>query len=108
MGQNVCSCGYFALSGIPCTHVVAAIGFLRLRVEYHINDIYKTTRVAQAYGNGIPALVGIQAWPLAVGFDVLPPRGRRMPGRPRKARRKEPIKLEGRPRSSEPGAQLSR
>ncbi|CAN1185210.1 hypothetical protein LINPERHAP2_LOCUS37420 [Linum perenne] len=106
MRNNTCSCGYFTLSGIPCTHAVAAIGFLRLKVEDHVHELYKTERVALAYGYGIPALVGRQAWPIASGLHVLPPQCKRMAGRPKKARRKEPAELQGRPRRSGTGRRL--
>ncbi|CAN1121161.1 hypothetical protein LINPERPRIM_LOCUS2017 [Linum perenne] len=106
MKNNTCSCGYYTLSGIPCTHAVAAIGFLRLKIEDHVHKLYKVERVAQAYGYGVPALVGRQAWPAAQGYDVLPPKIKRQPGRPKKARRKEPAELEGRPRRSGPGRAL--
>ncbi|CAN1173994.1 hypothetical protein LINPERHAP2_LOCUS31014 [Linum perenne] len=106
MKNNTCSCGYYTLSGIPCTHAVAAIGFLRLKIEDHVHDQYKVERVAQAYGYGVPALIGRQAWPDAQGYDVLPPKSKRQPGQPKKARKKEPAKLEGRPRRSGPGRAL--
>ncbi|CAN1820236.1 hypothetical protein LINPERHAP1_LOCUS29026 [Linum perenne] len=61
MEKDTCSCGYFQLSGIPCTHAIDASGFLRLRIEDHVHDLYKIERVSQAYGYGVPALVGRQA-----------------------------------------------
>ncbi|CAN1732468.1 hypothetical protein LINPERHAP1_LOCUS1640 [Linum perenne] len=108
IGQNTCSCGYFTLSGIPCTHAVVAIGFLRLQVEDHVHVLYKTERVAQAYGYGVPNIRGRQAWPPAEGYDVLPPKGRKMPGRPKKARRKEAAELHGQQRRAGRGLQLNR
>ncbi|CAN1782361.1 hypothetical protein LINPERHAP1_LOCUS15779 [Linum perenne] len=106
--NNTCSCGYFTLSGIPCNHAVAAIAFMRLKLEDHVDPVYHTERVMQAYGYGVPAIVGRQAWPPAEGYDVLPPLGKRMPGRPKKVRRKEAAELQGRPRKSAPGFHLSR
>ncbi|CAN1269705.1 hypothetical protein LINPERPRIM_LOCUS13679, partial [Linum perenne] len=73
-----------------------------------VHDLYKIERVSQAYGYGVPALVGRQAWPRAEGYDVLPPKVRRMPGRPKKARQREAAELIGRPRRSGGGVQLSR
>ncbi|CAN1146154.1 hypothetical protein LINPERPRIM_LOCUS6794 [Linum perenne] len=106
--QRNCSCGYYDLSCIPCRHAVAAIAFLHLKVEDHVHELYTTEKVAQTYGYGVPALLGRQAWPMAEGLDVLPPKGRRMSGRPKKARRKELAELQGRPRKAGRGVQLSR
>ncbi|CAN1848533.1 hypothetical protein LINPERHAP1_LOCUS38969 [Linum perenne] len=108
MRNNTCSCGYFLLSGIPCTHAVVAIAFMRLNLEDHVDKVYRTEHVRKAYGYGVPALVGRQAWPSAVGYDVLPPQAKKMPGRPKKARRKEPAELQGRQRRTGVGFQLSR
>ncbi|CAN1279013.1 hypothetical protein LINPERPRIM_LOCUS16841 [Linum perenne] len=78
--NRACSCGYYSLSGISCLHAVAAILFLHLKVEEYVHDLYKTSHVATAYGQGIPSIVGCQAWPQAIGYDILPPIGRRMLG----------------------------
>ncbi|CAN1120663.1 hypothetical protein LINPERHAP2_LOCUS335 [Linum perenne] len=89
-------------------HAVAAISFLRLKVEDYVHELYKTNHVATAYGQGIPAIVGRQAWPQAIGSDILPPIGRRMPGRPKKARRKELAELGGQQRRNGRGVTLGR
>ncbi|CAN1189912.1 hypothetical protein LINPERHAP2_LOCUS40179 [Linum perenne] len=56
--NNTCSCGYFTLSGIPCNHAVAAIAFMHLNLEEHVDLVYHIERVMQAYGDGVPAIVG--------------------------------------------------
>ncbi|CAN1293605.1 hypothetical protein LINPERPRIM_LOCUS22094 [Linum perenne] len=52
--------------------------------------------------------MGRQAWPMAEGYDVLPLKVRRMSGRPKKARCKEPAELQGQQRRSGQGVQLNR
>ncbi|CAN1812972.1 hypothetical protein LINPERHAP1_LOCUS26705, partial [Linum perenne] len=57
---------------------------------------------------GVLALVGMQGWPHATGYTVLPPPGRRLSGRPKKARRKELAELKGQQRKNGVGTQLRR
>ncbi|CAN1134420.1 hypothetical protein LINPERPRIM_LOCUS16103, partial [Linum perenne] len=108
LNNRTCTCGYYTLSGIPCLHCIAAVAFLRLDLEEFIHDLYKCSRVAKAYSYGVPALVGRQGWPHATGYTVLPPPGRRLPGRPKKARRKELTELKGQQRKNGVGTQLRR
>ncbi|CAN1182231.1 hypothetical protein LINPERHAP2_LOCUS35859 [Linum perenne] len=96
-----CSCGYWGLSGIPCHHGVSAITYFRLDVEPFVHKYYYTDYVARGYTNGIPPLLGQQAWPNVSGSAIHPPRMKRMLGRPKKARRKEASELH--PSSSQRG-----
>ncbi|CAN1216964.1 hypothetical protein LINPERPRIM_LOCUS851 [Linum perenne] len=85
-----------------------SVAFLRLDLEEFVHDLYKCSRVAKAYSYGVPALVGRQGWPHATGYTVLPPPGRRLLGRPKKARRKELAELKGQQRKNGVGTQLRR
>ncbi|CAN1184998.1 hypothetical protein LINPERHAP2_LOCUS37282 [Linum perenne] len=69
-----CSCGYWGLSGIPCHHGVSAITYFRLDVEPFVHKYYYTDYVARGYTNGIPPLLGQQAWPNVSGSAIHPPR----------------------------------
>ncbi|CAN0906221.1 hypothetical protein LINGRAHAP2_LOCUS24124 [Linum grandiflorum] len=106
--DRTCTCGYYTLFGIPCTHAVAAIAYMRLNVDEFVHKLYHTEKVAAIYRYGLPALVGRQHWPYTYGLIVLPPPGKRMPGRPKVARRKELAELKGQPRRQGPGTCLGR
>ncbi|CAN1184928.1 hypothetical protein LINPERHAP2_LOCUS37249 [Linum perenne] len=108
LNNRTCTCGYYTLLGIPCLHSIAAVAYLRLDLDDFIHDLYKCSRVAKSYNYGVPALVGKQAWPDATGYTVLPPPGRRLPGRPKKARRKELAELNGQQRKKGVGTCLKR
>ncbi|CAN1191387.1 hypothetical protein LINPERHAP2_LOCUS41030 [Linum perenne] len=88
-----CSCGYWGLGGIPCHHAVSAISYLRLEVDDFVQKYYHIEYVARGYTHGIPLLVGQQAWSQVNGYTIHPPRMKCMPGRPKKARRKEASEL---------------
>ncbi|CAN0846653.1 hypothetical protein LINGRAHAP2_LOCUS4546 [Linum grandiflorum] len=93
--DSTCTCGYYTLSRILCTHAIAAIAYMRLNVDEFVHELYHTEKVAAGYRYGLPALVGRQHWPYTYGFTVLPPLGKCMPGRPKVARRKELAELKG-------------
>ncbi|CAN1743921.1 hypothetical protein LINPERHAP1_LOCUS1954, partial [Linum perenne] len=98
LDKNLCTCGYWELSGIPCVHAIASASYLRKDIYYWTNIAYTTCYAREAYGfGGIPALPGQQAWEPAEGSEVRPPVTRLMPGRPKKNRRKERQELEVRP-----------
>ncbi|CAN1159524.1 hypothetical protein LINPERHAP2_LOCUS22763 [Linum perenne] len=63
--ERTCTCEYFNLSEIPCVHAVAPTSFLCLQVEPFVQDLYTISQVSKAYGVGLPATVGRQAWPEA-------------------------------------------
>ncbi|CAN1147528.1 hypothetical protein LINPERHAP2_LOCUS15933, partial [Linum perenne] len=94
-------CGYWGISGIPCHHGMSAITCFRLDVEPFVHKYYYTDYVVRGYTNGIPPLLGQQAWPQVSGCTIHPPRMKRMPGRPKKARRNEASELH--PSSSQRG-----
>ncbi|CAN1144657.1 hypothetical protein LINPERHAP2_LOCUS14220 [Linum perenne] len=101
LDKNICSCGYWKLSGLPCVHVITVASFLRKDIEYWVGDIFSVRHAQKAYGyGGIPAIPGQQAWEEAEGTIIRPPTNRIMPGRPKKNRRKERQELEVRPSKS--------
>ncbi|CAI0400006.1 unnamed protein product [Linum tenue] len=94
--NRTCTCGAWDLSGLPCCHVLSAIGLMRLHLEDYVDPFYFVPTVAKVYKVGIPCLVGQQAWPRAEGYPIYPPKQKKMPGRPKKKRRKEAGELEKR------------
>ncbi|CAI0425096.1 unnamed protein product [Linum tenue] len=86
LGIHSCTCGYWDLSGIPCIHALSAIAHSRLHVEDFVHHYYHVSTVRKAYAEGIPCLVGSQAWPNAEGYLIHPQITRAMPGRPKKKR----------------------
>ncbi|KAL5704299.1 hypothetical protein ACHQM5_022747 [Ranunculus cassubicifolius] len=89
MNLKVCSCGLWSLSGIPCTHAIAAIYHLRDQPENYVSDWYHRNKMEMAYFHGLEPINGEPLWVKHGGIPLKPPRQRRLPGRPKKARRKE-------------------
>ncbi|XP_042018903.1 uncharacterized protein LOC121766704 [Salvia splendens] len=93
-----CGCKKWDLTGIPCIHACAAIHFLKQTVDDYVHEYYSLSKYTSAYGYGLPALNGEKLWPQAEGYPVVPPPVKKMPGRPKKVRRRDPFKKDpGRP-----------
>ncbi|KAL1545789.1 hypothetical protein AAHA92_22473 [Salvia divinorum] len=84
-----CACRVWDITGIPCVHGCAVINFLNKSVESYVSDYFKLEKYKLAYGFGIPPLNGENLWPPAQGCRVIPPPVKKMPGRPKKMRKRD-------------------
>ena len=73
------------------SHSIAAINFLKEDVDEYVNQYFSVSKYKLAYGYGLPAVNGEILWPVAEGYPVTPPPVRKMPGRPKKVRRRDPF-----------------
>ncbi|XP_047983687.1 uncharacterized protein LOC125224347 [Salvia hispanica] len=89
-----CGCRKWELTGIPCVHGCAVINFLKQNMDDYVNEWFSVGKYKLAYGYGLPALNGEKLWPAAEGLPVIPPPIRKMPGRPKKVRRRDPYEKE--------------
>lgn len=86
---KTCSCRRWNLSGLPCSHAVTCIFKKKDDVLDYIVEWYKVDKMKQAYDFYIKPLNGEKMWPKSSIDPPLPPQARRMPGRPKKQRRRE-------------------
>ncbi|CAL1411060.1 unnamed protein product [Linum trigynum] len=91
--NRTCTCGWWALNGIPCSHAFESIRSMRGHLDLYVDGFFKMEFVKMAYKFPIPALEGRQAWMPVFGNKVYPPRIRRMPGRPKTKRRREALEI---------------
>ncbi|CAN1245466.1 hypothetical protein LINGRAPRIM_LOCUS2962 [Linum grandiflorum] len=108
LATKSCTCGYWDLSGIPCLHAVSCISYMRADLFSFVYDWYSIENARKAYSFGVPALVGRRAWPETEGLIVYPPVTKALPGRPKKAWRKEAVELESRPTRNGRGTEVGR
>ncbi|KAH6771697.1 hypothetical protein C2S51_010101 [Perilla frutescens var. frutescens] len=88
MGTRSCTCRAWDLSGIPCIHACSAIHFLKEDVADYVADYYTISKYIECFRCGLEPINGKTMWPEAVGDPVQPPLLRKMPGRPKKKRRR--------------------
>ena len=85
---KTCAYGYWKISGLPCKHVAACIVHKRANVETYYDEYLTRFNYLKAYGEIIHPLPDLND--IYVDEEVKPPILRRLLGRPRKNRRREP------------------
>lgn len=92
--EHTCTCGSWQLSGIPCAHTIAALGFINKDPETYVSNWFKKDMFKEAYKHSIKPLKGSMHWPNTNDIKPLPPKERRMPGRPTVKRKRDPSEKE--------------
>ena len=98
LANNICSCGKWDKSGIPCQHAMAAIAFHGADPLNYISEWFKKETYLRAYQFNISPVKGRSFWPTSKESPMLSPMIKRMPGRPAKKGKKE--LLEGKNKSN--------
>ena len=86
--NRICSCGYFQLSGLPCSHAITAIYKCGQLVEDYIAPCYSVSVFKQIYDHCLEPVQGEESWPISDKPRPQAPGYVRMPGRPKKNARK--------------------
>nr|GLL37918.1 uncharacterized protein LOC109193258 [Ipomoea trifida] len=86
-----CSCRGWDLTGIPCSHAVAAIRKQRQSPEDYVHQCYSVDSYLRAYEPAILPIQSSDLWPKVDLPAPLPPKYKAQPGRPKKKRRTNPL-----------------
>ncbi|KAF7150533.1 hypothetical protein RHSIM_Rhsim02G0213500 [Rhododendron simsii] len=97
MSTKACSCREWQIAGIPCRHAVAALTHKRANIEEGCDQSFMIDAYLKTHGGMIHPVTDQRMWEPIQGHQLDPPPLRRMPGRPRKNRRREGC-LEGQER----------
>ncbi|CAI9266449.1 unnamed protein product [Lactuca saligna] len=89
-----CACRIWQLTGIPCLHGVAAISYLNHDAEAYVSQSYTTEAYLKCYKYSINPLNSSEMWPDVPYHNPLPPKRRRLPGRPSVKRKRDAIERE--------------
>ncbi|XP_014517285.1 uncharacterized protein LOC106774762 [Vigna radiata var. radiata] len=81
------TCRKWAITGIPCTHATTAIKFLNINLEDYIAHWFRKSTYEETYNVIINPINGQHIWEVTPYSDILPPKKKTMPGRPKKKRR---------------------
>ncbi|WVY90437.1 hypothetical protein V8G54_035951 [Vigna mungo] len=82
-----CTCRKWAITGIPCTHAITAMKFLNINAEHYIDHWFRKSTYEETYNGIIYPINGQHIWEVTPYSDILPPKKKTMPGRPKKKRR---------------------
>ncbi|CAI9275501.1 unnamed protein product [Lactuca saligna] len=89
-----CACRIWQLTGIPCLHGVAAISYLNHDAETYVSQSYTTEAYLECYKYSINPLNSSDMWPDVPYHKPLPPKRRRLLGRPSVKRKRDAIERE--------------
>ncbi|GJT72355.1 multidrug resistance-associated protein 5 [Tanacetum coccineum] len=86
-GKRTCSCRMWQLSGLPCVHATKLIFLINRVPESYVPTWFETDMYFMAYHKYVKPVPDMNFWPdQSMCSTVLPPKPRKMPGRPRKKR----------------------
>ncbi|GJY05813.1 multidrug resistance-associated protein 5 [Tanacetum coccineum] len=86
-GKRTCSCRMWQLSGLPCVHATKVTFLINRVPESYVPTWFETDMYFVAYHNYVKPVHGMNFWPNQSMYStVLPPKPRKMLGRPRKKR----------------------
>ncbi|XP_027150245.1 uncharacterized protein LOC113750477 [Coffea eugenioides] len=89
LDKCTCTCRKWELIGLPCCHAIACISLAGGKVEAYVHKCYSRQAYLAAYEPTIAPISGPNTWKCSTKEPVLPPNKVRLPGRPKKARRRE-------------------
>ncbi|XP_076910780.1 uncharacterized protein LOC143568517 [Bidens hawaiensis] len=89
LNNRTCTCRKWELTGIPCYHVCAVAGSLKMNVEELVHSCLTKEMYLKSYQFTIPPLPSEKHWPV-VELPLNPPPIKIGPGRPKKNRKKDP------------------
>ena len=90
LDEQNCTCRVWQLSGVPCMHACAAIGYRNLKPEDFVHHSLSKAKWELTYANYIQAVPSEEYWAKSNCDTIQPPPIKRPPGRPKKQRRRAP------------------
>ncbi|XP_057807688.1 uncharacterized protein LOC131022238 [Salvia miltiorrhiza] len=88
LGAGLCSCVDWNLTAIPCVHAMACINHSRVHVENFVDPFYFKTTCQAAYKFCLEPSLGESEWPKINECPIQPPYVCKLPGRPKKNRKR--------------------
>ncbi|XP_019457609.1 PREDICTED: uncharacterized protein LOC109357995 [Lupinus angustifolius] len=86
-----CSCNYRLVSGLPCKHACSWITYMRANVEKYYDEAYCKSKYCLTYNEIIHPMPDIDVNNRGSISQIDPPPLKRLPGRPRRARKKSVV-----------------
>ncbi|WVZ99349.1 LOW QUALITY PROTEIN: hypothetical protein U9M48_044670 [Paspalum notatum var. saurae] len=90
LSKKQCSCRYWQLAGLPCPHAISCIFFKTNSLAEYIAPCYSVAEFKKTYSYCLQPLEGMTSWPISDRPPLSAPGYVRMPGRPKKERKREP------------------
>lgn len=89
LGQKTCCCRYWQLSDLPCPHAISCIYFKTHELGEYIAPCYSVLEFRKTYAYYLQPVEGMHSWPISERPKPIASPYVRMPGRPKKERKRE-------------------
>lgn len=89
LDSRTCSCRYWQLSGLPCPHAIACINWRSSSLDDYIAPCYSIAEYNKTYEHCLQPVEGMTCWPTSERPRPRQPKMEKMPGRPKKDRKRE-------------------
>ncbi|XP_027156674.1 uncharacterized protein LOC113757758 [Coffea eugenioides] len=89
LDKNECTCNLWALSGIPCSHAIAALHRAKKDPHKMLANCYHREVFFNIYDNVLQPINGDIQWPQSDMLELDPPASVTQPGRPKKVRKRD-------------------
>ena len=89
MEEMTCSCRFWQLSGLPCPHAISCIYVASKAMEDYVAKCNFVEEYNKTYAHCLQPVEGKAFWPVSDTAKPLPPKYVRMPGRPKKERKRQ-------------------
>ena len=86
---RTCSCRYWQLAGLPCPHAISCIYFVTHCLEDYIAPCFSVSEFRKTYSHYLQPVEGMHNWPISEREKPLAPPYVKLPGRPKKERKRE-------------------
>ena len=87
--DRTCSCRYWQLSGLPSPHAISCIFFKTNCLDEYVAPCYWIEQFKKTYAHCLEPVEGMQAWAVSNSPKPRAPGYVKMPGRPKKNRKRE-------------------
>ncbi|XP_057772531.1 uncharacterized protein LOC130992076 [Salvia miltiorrhiza] len=89
LGTRECNCREWELTGLPCCHALACINYARDDIISYVDPFYLKNTCVETYKHGLEPIHGEKDWPIDDQPPIIPPKFSKLPGRPKKLRKRD-------------------
>ncbi|CAN1146023.1 hypothetical protein LINPERHAP2_LOCUS15011 [Linum perenne] len=73
LNNHTCTCRRWELSGIPCSHAISCINYIKEKPENYVNKCFEVSKYIEAYSITVSPMVGHESWQASQRAPVKPP-----------------------------------
>ncbi|XP_015583704.1 uncharacterized protein LOC107262429 [Ricinus communis] len=89
INMHTCTCRASQITSIPCIHACSSIHWMNQDSATFVDKYFSVETYIETYKNALEPLNGRKMWPEAYGLPIKAPKFKKVPGRPKKNRKRD-------------------